>query len=154
MGRGGLTSSIPSTIGLLTNLIVLDLDFNELTGSLSSELLSLTSLLQLDINNNHFTGSIDGLGVFPNMTFLQIHANFFTGTVPSAIGTYSALGAFTLQHTAISGTMPQSVCDLLVTAGNGGVLTALIADCGGNYPNIVCHCCTDCRKVKALYSLF
>jgi Leucine-rich repeat (LRR) protein len=145
MEKGGLTSTIPTEIGLMSNLIFLDLDFNALTGSLSSELLSLTSLTTLDINNNKFSGSINGIGVFPNMTFLQVHENFFTGTVPQAVGTYSNLGAFTLHQTAISGVLPTSICDLLETAGNGGVLTSLIADCGGPTPDIVCTCCTDCR---------
>lgn len=73
MERGGLEGPIPTEIGKLTNLIFLDLDFNQLSGSLSSELLSLTSLTQLDLNNNRMTGSINGIGVFPDLEFLQLH---------------------------------------------------------------------------------
>lgn len=148
MERGGLTSTIPTEIGLLTNLIFLDLDYNQLTGSLTSELLSLSSLTQLDINNNNMTGSIEGIGVFPDMEFLQLHDNFFTGTVPEAVGTFSNLAAFTLHETEISGVMPASVCDLLTSANKGGVLGSLIADCGGPDPDIICSdsCCTDCRS--------
>jgi Leucine-rich repeat (LRR) protein len=145
MERGKLTSSIPTEIGKLTNLIFIDFDFNELTGSLSSELLSLSSLTQLDLNDNMLTGSINGIGVFPNMTFLQLHANAFTGTVPEAVGTFSNLGAFTLHDSNISGTMPTSVCNLLSSSNMGGILTALIADCGEPNPNVICDCCTDCR---------
>lgn len=47
MERGGLSSTIPTEVGLLTNLIFLDLDFNELTGSLPDELFTLTDLTQL-----------------------------------------------------------------------------------------------------------
>ena len=72
MERGGLTSTIPTEIEALTNLVFLDLDFNQLEGSLTTQLLSLRSLEQLDLNNNRFTGSIDGIGVFPNMMFLQL----------------------------------------------------------------------------------
>lgn len=143
MERGGLTGTIPTQVGLLTNLIFIDLDFNALTGSLSSELLSLTALTQLDLNNNQLTGSINGIGVFPDLTFLQIHSNLFTGTVPESLGDSSNLGAFTLHQTSVGGTMPQSVCNLLVS--NGGVLTSLIADCSLPTPDIVCNCCTDCR---------
>jgi hypothetical protein len=146
MERGGLESTIPTEIGKLTNLIFIDFDFNELSGSLSSELLSLSSLTQLDLNDNMLTGSINGIGVFPNMTFLQLHANAFTGTVPEGVGTFSSLGAFTLHDSNISGTMPQSVCNLRPTAGLGGRLTSLIADCSEPNPNIACSCCSDCRR--------
>jgi hypothetical protein len=129
-------------------LIFIDFDFNRLTGSLTTQLLSLSSLTQLDINNNMLTGSINGIGVFPNMTFLQIHANKFTGTVPEGVGSFSNLGAFTLHETSISGTMPQSVCDLRPGADGGGKLTSLIADCSLPNPNVICPCCTDCRQAQ------
>jgi hypothetical protein len=96
------------------------------------------------LNNNQLTGSINGIGVFPAMEFLQLHDNFFTGTVPSAVGTFSGLAAFTLHETLISGSMPAEVCDLLSPPG---ILTSLIADCGGQVPDIICPCCTDCRVV-------
>lgn len=146
MERGGLTSTIPTSIAKLTNLIFLDLDFNQLSGSLSPELLSLVKLTQLDLNNNQLTGSINGIGVFPDMEFLQLHDNFFTGTVPTEVGLFSNLAAFTLHETAISGEMPQGVCDLLATNPlGGGVLSSLIADCSEPAPDIICNCCTDCR---------
>ena len=145
MERGNLVSTIPTEVGLLTNLIFLDLDFNALTGSLTSELLSLSSLTQLDLNNNQLTGSINGIGVFPEMEFLQLHDNFFTGTVPVGVGSFTNLAAFTLHETAISGTMPSQVCDLLTSENDGGVLGSLIADCRGPNRDIVCDCCTDCR---------
>jgi hypothetical protein len=147
MERGRLQGTIPTEIGLMTNLIFLDLDFNELTGSLSNELLSLSGLTQLDLNNNQLTGSISGIDVFPQMEFLQLHENLFTGTVPDAVGTFDSLAAFTLHRTGITGEMPPTVCNLLETENNGGVLTSLIADCGGGADaTIECDCCTDCRN--------
>lgn len=146
MERGGLTSTIPTEIGRLTNLFFIDLDFNELTGTLTSELLSLNALKELDLNDNQFSGSINGIGVFPDMEFLQLHANDFTGTVPEAVGDFTQLRAFTLYDASISGTMPESVCDLLARENNGGVLTSLIADCSRRNPDIVCPCCTSCAR--------
>jgi hypothetical protein len=46
MERGGLTGQIPTEVGLLQELIFIDLDFNQLTGRLSSEILSLRKLTQ------------------------------------------------------------------------------------------------------------
>ena len=145
MQRGGLTSTIPTEIGRLTNLKVLDLDFNDLSGIFSTELLSLSSLTQLDVNNNRLSGSINGIGNFPNMAWLQLSNNLFTGTVPAAVGKYLSLSAFTLHETSIGGTMPEEVCDLLATRSLGGILTSLISDCNEPNPDIVCTCCTGCR---------
>lgn len=145
MERGRLAGTIPTEIGELSNLVFLDLDFNRLTGSLTTELLSLARLEELDLNDNRMTGSIDGIGVFPQMQFLQLHDNFFTGTIPDAVGTFSQLTAFTLHETEISGTVPASVCGLV----GDGVLRSLIADCSARNAttpaDIECTCCTDCR---------
>jgi len=70
----GLSSTIPSEIGLLTNLVFVDLDFNELTGILPTELYLLTKLETLDLNDNLLEGNIDSIGVFENMEFLQLQS--------------------------------------------------------------------------------
>ena len=68
----GLTSTIPTEIGGLTNLLFIDLDFNKLSGSFPTQLYSLTDLRTLDLNDNEMTGSIDQLGVFLDLEFLQL----------------------------------------------------------------------------------
>ena len=60
MEQGNLTGSIPTEVAALTNLIFIDLDFNQITGTLEP-FLGLSSLTQLDLNDNRFTGSIDGV---------------------------------------------------------------------------------------------
>lgn len=145
MERGRLSSTIPTEVGKLTNLIFIDLDYNQLTGTLTSELLSLNLLTQLDLNNNRLSGNILGVTGYPRMEFMQFHDNLFTGIIPSEIGLYTSLSAFTVHESLLSGDMPQEVCDLLLSSGNGGVLTSLIADCTPPNANINCSCCTDCR---------
>jgi hypothetical protein len=143
MEHGGLTSSIPSEIENLSKLIFLDLDYNDLTGSLPSGLFTLGGLTQLDLNNNRFSGSINNIGVFPEMEFLQLHTNMFTGQIPESVGTYFKMGTFTLHNNTITGTMPDSVCQLVTD--DAGILASLIADCDEPDPAITCDCCTDCR---------
>lgn len=143
MERGGLTSSIPTEIGNLSKLIFLDLDYNDLTGSLPSGLFTLGGLTQLDLNNNRFSGSINDIGVFPEMEFLQLHTNMFTGQIPESVGNYTKMGTFTLHQNNITGAMPDSVCVLVNT--DVGILGSLIADCDEPDPDITCSCCTDCR---------
>jgi len=73
----GLTSTIPTEIGRLTNLIFVDLDYNKLTGSIPTELYALTDLETLDLNDNLLTGNIDSMGVFGNLEFLQLQSKWF-----------------------------------------------------------------------------
>lgn len=96
------------------------------------------------------TGSIDGIGKFPEMEFLQLHDNLFSGQVPEGVGDFANLAAFTLHGTDISVTMPRSVCDLLSAENKGGVLRYMIANCRFPDPNIECSCCTDCRSPKTV----
>jgi Leucine-rich repeat (LRR) protein len=70
----GLSSTIPSEIGILTKLVFLDLDFNELTGSLPTSLYSLTDLETLELNDNFLEGDIYWIGVFSNLEFLQLQS--------------------------------------------------------------------------------
>ena len=144
MERGTLTGTIPSEIGRLSNLIFIDLDFNQLTGSLPTQLFTLVNMTQLDLNNNRLEGPIGGIENFSRLEFLQLHSNGFTGTVPEAVGTtLRLLTTFTLHGTDMSGVVPLGLCDLVVD----GTLMSLIADCAGVDPEIECDCCTDCRPI-------
>ena len=143
--RGGLGGKIPSEIGALTDLYFLDIDFNQLTGSLPSELFRL-NLTHLDVNMNQLSGDIDGVEDLAKLRFLQVHDNpQLTGTIPNGLGRSTDLRIFTLQGTNITGTVPETVCDLV----NAGTLEALIADCGSENANtggaLNCTCCTGCR---------
>jgi Leucine-rich repeat (LRR) protein len=53
-----LTGSIPSEIGYLTNLIILDLYTNQLTGSIPPEIGNLTNLIRLDLSDNQLSSVI------------------------------------------------------------------------------------------------
>ena len=54
----GLTGSIPSEIGYLTNLIKLNLYGNQLTGSIPPEIGNLINLTRLRLGYNQLTGEI------------------------------------------------------------------------------------------------
>ena len=68
----GIRQTIPTEVGLLQNLVILDFDFNVLSGSLPNELSNLKRLTQLDMNNNFLTGSLSSIiRNFPLMEFMQ-----------------------------------------------------------------------------------
>jgi len=161
MEQGQLQSTIPSSISSLTNLVIMDFDFNELSGSLPSELFTLTTLKELDLNNNTFSGSIDGIEKLTNLEFVQLHHNNFTGTIPSGMDQLlnlskcrmgppnysSSLAYLSISHFQFClpsavfysydtnlGGAPETVCANKYETGGGGLLT-LKTDCP-------CSCCT------------
>ena len=56
--NSGLTGSIPTELGNLTNLTVLDLEDNQLSGSIPSEIGNLTNLTYLRLSSYQLTGPI------------------------------------------------------------------------------------------------
>ena len=109
----GLTGSIPSSLGSLTNLIQLSLSNNDLTGSIPPSLGSLTNLLVLDIANTQLTGSIpSSLGSLTNLENLDLHGTQLTGSIPSSLGSLTNLTDLWLQGNQLTGSIPSSLGSL------------------------------------------
>ena len=137
-----MSGLIPSSIGRLRQLEILDLDFNMLSGILPPELSQLSNLKLLDLNDNDLMGSLDALSGLKSIEFFQLHSTKIGGTVPLAFGNFIGLKALTLQDTFVYGSMPVQVCQLRNL--NGGSLEHLYADCAGSNPAMYCPCCTRC----------
>ena len=71
-----LTGNIPSSLGMLTELIGMYLDGNKLNGTIPSTLGFLEDLLYLQLNNNQLSGFIPStLGSLTNIESLYLHSN-------------------------------------------------------------------------------
>ena len=82
----GLTGSIPSEIGNLTNLTELNLYGNQLTGSIPPEIGNLTNLTYMNLGSNQLTGSIPSeIGNLTNLFGLSLGYNQLTGIIPDEI---------------------------------------------------------------------
>ena len=82
-----LRGDIPPELGNLTNLLGLELSFNELTGPIPSELGNLINLLTLSSYSNELTGSIpSALGNLVNLSYLSLGSNQLTGSIPIELG--------------------------------------------------------------------
>jgi len=93
MENGKIGGTLPTSLGNLTSLLELDLDFNLLTGSIPQELSNAIQLQVLDLNNNYdLTGNIHLLSQLINLQFIQLHRTQITGTVPSEFGDLTDLG--------------------------------------------------------------
>jgi hypothetical protein len=169
---GVIGGSLPTAIGALSNLEVLDMNFNLLEGPLPTQLYSLTRLTQIDLNDNLLTGPIGtGIGSLADLTFFQVQTNQLTGTLPSELQQLLALGALvSLSRGTFACTACQFVslappclgfCPFPTGVANfeensfagsmpaGGQLTSLTADClevsgRPSPPYVACECCTQC----------
>jgi Leucine-rich repeat (LRR) protein len=125
---------IPSEIGNLEKLQVLQLNDNSFVGRLPSELSRLTNLLNFTAENNFInnqgplplwnsslltflsvgncgiTGSIPSqIGLMTGLTYLRLFKNLLTNTIPSEIGLLTNLKYLNLRTNAITGTIPSTI---------------------------------------------
>jgi hypothetical protein len=114
MQGNDLTGSIPETLGSLSNLQRLWLTVNKLAGSVPSSLGNLSSLASINLGSNRLTGSIpESLGSLYNLRQMELGGNSLVGTIPATFGNLSNLEELGVSHNPLmSGSLPQSLKDL------------------------------------------
>ena len=140
----GLVGGLPSEIGGLTNLQVLDIRQNFKLGStIPTELGLLTSLVRVDLKRSNLQGTLPTeLGELSNLEVLTVEMNPITGTVPTEYGRLTNLEFLQIVGTAVTGDMPQEICEIDINR--------LVASCKGYTGNVgpqaqfSCDCCTEC----------
>ena len=82
----GLSGTLPSELGVLSDLQHLWLSWNALTGEIPSQLGALHNLWSLVLNGNRLVGPIPvQLGNLANLRSLWLNFNDLTGLVPSEV---------------------------------------------------------------------
>jgi len=115
-GNSDISGTIPSDIGLLTNLMSLSITHCDLWGQIPTEIGKLTLMEQMWFYGNWLSGSIPTEIVgLPNLKILGLEDNNITDVA-----------------------MPQGLCEK--------DMIALSADCGGEYDLVECSCCTCCES--------
>jgi hypothetical protein len=105
-----LTSAIPSEIGLLTQLTVLDFYDNSLTSTIPSEIGLLTQLTSLNFYENTLTSTIPSeIGVLKYLTYLYFGGNSLTSTIPSEIGLLTQLKELLFDNNFLTSTIPSAI---------------------------------------------
>merc|ERR1711971_851435 len=117
LGNNNIVGKIPIGIYNITSLVDLDLSGNRLGGRLEKEVVQLDALRSFKINDNRMAHRIPReLKDMNNVQIIQLHNNSFYGEMPSR------------------------VCNLF--RPSRGNLRTLTADCAGDFPEVVCDCCT------------
>eukprot|EP01106_Pelomyxa_sp_JSP_P000833 TRINITY_DN1121_c0_g2_i2.p1 TRINITY_DN1121_c0_g2~~TRINITY_DN1121_c0_g2_i2.p1 ORF type:complete len:956 (+),score=111.10 TRINITY_DN1121_c0_g2_i2:412-2868(+) len=98
--------SIPTEIGLLTNLTKLNLTDNDISGQIPKEISCLPRLQNLSISITDINGTIpSNLGQTGELVWLDLHSNKLVGTIPSALGN-STLQHLDLSYNHLCGSIP------------------------------------------------
>ena len=146
----GLTGSIPSALEDLTQLQHLLLNVNQLTSSIPSALGNLTHLVELRLNENQLNGTIPStLGNLKQLTLLRVHVNQLGGTIPSTLGHLNQLTSLSLRDNQLNGTIPSSLGELTRLTGlwlfNNTQLKGTIPSALCSVPNIDIR--IDCANI-------
>lgn len=108
----GLVGTLPTEVGSLSQLQVLELDYNtDLTGTIPTEIGQLISMTSFEMDETTLRGSIPSeFGLLTSLTFLDMEGvPTLTGTIPSEFGLMEALEYLYLYNTGIRGTIPTEV---------------------------------------------
>ncbi|VAI61567.1 unnamed protein product [Triticum turgidum subsp. durum] len=108
--RNNFSGPIPTVIGLMQALAVLDLSLNQLSGPIPSILGNLTYTEKLDLNDNKLTGLIPPeLGKLTALYDLNLANNEFEGMIPDNISSCKSLVSFNAYGNKLNGTIPSSL---------------------------------------------
>ena len=102
-----LDGNLPSSIGDLENLKLLELSFNKITGTIPSEIGLLSKLEFFAMNGNNMEGSIpQTMGSLIALKELHLSSNKLSGTIPNTLNNLSELETFNVFDNSITGPLP------------------------------------------------
>jgi len=109
MPNNDMQGTLPTEIGLLSELKELALSSNNISGSLPPQLSKLSSLRFMLLGNNQLTGTLPAwFGELSDVRSLSISSNSLHGSIPNDMASMSRLTLLGLSDNDFSGTLPQN----------------------------------------------
>ncbi|XP_058071005.1 probable LRR receptor-like serine/threonine-protein kinase At3g47570 [Magnolia sinica] len=121
LGRNNLMGNIPPPLGNLSSLVSLYLHYDSFEGSIPDELGQLAKLQNLETYSNKLSANL-GL-TLPNLKYLYLSENAFTGLIPVSLPNASRLAVISFANNNFSGPMPGNfgrLQDINILFGVGG----------------------------------
>ena len=138
-----LKGSIPTEIGNLSSLRILQLKKNQLEGEIPAVVWNLTDLTDLRLGENALTGSLPPeISNLLKLEWLVLEKNEFSGTIPHEIGSLSAFLHLYLNDNQFTDSIPSEL-------GNCSLLKELFLENNqfmGNIPSSLGHL-TSCYRL-------
>jgi len=97
--------TIPNAFSLMGELVQVGFDKNALTGGFP-DLSRLSKLQTVYLQNNKLTGPLDPWAKVPNIQYLWFSFNTLQGTIPNALGEIYSLQQIGLDSNMLTGTIP------------------------------------------------
>ncbi|PIA57182.1 hypothetical protein AQUCO_00600131v1, partial [Aquilegia coerulea] len=111
--NNSLTGTIPSSIGLLSELLLLYLSGNSLSGNIPPEIGNCSSLVDLQLYENQLEGVIPSeLGMLGNLQILFLYSNKLSGEFPPVLWTIPPLQSVIVYRNNLSGVLPPEITEL------------------------------------------
>jgi len=105
LSGNNLYGTIPSTLGNLRQLVQFGFDKNQLTGGFP-EMSQLGGLQTVYLQDNLLTGPLDPFGRVPNLQYLWLDRNSLQGTLPASLGEIFSLQQIGVDYNQLTGTVP------------------------------------------------
>ena len=108
--NNNLNGELPSSIGNLKNIRVLNLAFNSLEGDLPQTIVRLKSLIVLRLGKNNLTGRLpENIDDMQRLEILDLFSNRISGKLPKSLGYLRNLKVVSLSDNAIEGVIPLEI---------------------------------------------
>mmetsp|Transcript_16575 Transcript_16575/g.38299 ORF Transcript_16575/g.38299 Transcript_16575/m.38299 type:complete len:567 (+) Transcript_16575:117-1817(+) len=124
------TGTLPTEIGNCRALQYLQMVGSNYHGTIPTEFGRLKNLTEIYLNRGMLTGSVPSeIGQLTNLQSLDISRNQLQGTLPIELGTLQDLKSFEVYRNNLSGTIPSNICN--------SPYISIIRDCAVDK----CKCC-------------
>lgn len=136
-----LTGTIPTEFGLLTNLLQLDLSEGSLNGTLPTEIFEMSMLEKINLSLNTLEGTLPSeIGNLKRLKELRISRAYLNGTLPSTLGDLRSVENLEIYGNAFTGSIPSELHKLKALKRIGRICHVGLEAVGLEYSNPLVVC--------------